>query len=147
MSCVNHAFETLSRPRTGPAHELDGDAVSRAHEWAELLADGVHRLAGQLEQATGERVAAFEVTAENAARCGVRPAKNPMDRGLETDRQHDGERDRVPVLRCLPEIVAEEAEFRHIDRSSGLTAAAISIMGSSTLTAMNAGAGTRRRSG
>ena len=76
-------------------------AISRARDRAELVTDGAHKLADQLERATGERVAALDATAKQAAYETVfgRDAGHDrsddhltrgydaMDRGLESDRQ------------------------------------------------------------
>ena len=83
-------------------------AISRARDRAELITDDAHKLADQLERATGERVSALDATAEKAAREAVfdhEPAHerdrdhvtralDRMDRGVEPDRQRDRENER-----------------------------------------------------
>ena len=76
-------------------------AISRARDAAMLVTDDAHRLADQLERATGERLAALDATARQAAHEAVfgrgagrerdaeRVARTPdaMDRNVEPDRQ------------------------------------------------------------
>ena len=76
-------------------------AISRARETAMLVTDDAHKLAGQLERATGERLAALDATAKQAAWAAVfgrdaghdreanrlTRASDAMDKGLEPDRQ------------------------------------------------------------
>ena len=83
-------------------------AISRARDRAELVTDDAHKLADQIERATGERVAALDATAERAAheavfgrdpsherdRDHVTRASDAMDREIETGREADRERGR-----------------------------------------------------
>ena len=76
-------------------------AISRARETAMLVTDDAHKLAGQLERATGERLAALDATAKQAAWAAVfergaghdreanhlTRAPDAMDKGLEPERQ------------------------------------------------------------
>ena len=76
-------------------------AISRARDTAMLVTDDAHKLADQLQRATGERLAALDATAKQAAweavfERGAGPdrgedhltrASDAMDRGLEPDRQ------------------------------------------------------------
>ena len=80
-------------------------AISRARDAAQLVTDDAHKLADRLERATGERLAALDATAKQAAwetvfgreagreRDGdhVTRAPDAMDRGHEIDR--DGQRE------------------------------------------------------
>ena len=76
-------------------------AISRARDYAELVTDDARKLSGQLERATGERIAALDGVAQEAA-FGLEPSQDRdaghagrMDRGHETelppDREHGGE--------------------------------------------------------
>ena len=65
------------RRGTGSDQQVFHVAINRAHERSGLLTDGARRLADRPEPATGERVAAFDATAERAAQCGVRPRRVP----------------------------------------------------------------------
>ncbi|MCY4487123.1 MAG: AAA family ATPase [Deltaproteobacteria bacterium] len=60
-------------------------AISRARDAAELVTDDAWKLSDQLERATGERVAALDGAAMEAAHEAVF--------GLETDHERDGEQD------------------------------------------------------
>ncbi|MCY4123453.1 MAG: AAA family ATPase [Acidobacteria bacterium] len=76
-------------------------AISRARDTAQLVTDDAHKLADQLQRATGERLAALDATAKQAAwetvfergagpdRGGdrVTRASDAMDKGLEPNRQ------------------------------------------------------------
>ena len=76
-------------------------AISRARDTAQLVTDDAHKLAGQLERATGERLAALDATAKQAAWATVfergaghereanhvARAPDTMDKGLEPDRR------------------------------------------------------------
>ena len=76
-------------------------AISRARETAMLVTDDAHKLADQLQRATGERLAALDATAKQAAHeavfeRGAGPdrggdhltrASDAMDKGLEPERQ------------------------------------------------------------
>ena len=86
-------------------------AISRARDRAELVTDDAHKLADQLERATGERLAALDATAKQAAheavfgrerahereRDHVTRADDTMDRYIESDRrthrEHEHERE------------------------------------------------------
>ena len=87
-------------------------AISRARDAAHLVTDDAHRLADQLERATGERLAALDATARQAAHEAVfgrgagqgretdhvTRASGAMDRGVGPDRgdgRGDGRRDGV----------------------------------------------------
>ncbi len=92
-------------------------AISRARETAMLVTDDAHKLADQLQRATGERLAALDATAKQAAHeavfeRGAGPdrggdhltrASDAMDRGHETAR--DGQDGQV--------------RERHLDRGTG----------------------------
>ena len=76
-------------------------AISRARDHAELVTDDAGKLYGQLERATGERIAALDGVAKEAA-SGLEPSQDRdashadrMDRGheteLQTDREHEPE--------------------------------------------------------
>ena len=76
-------------------------AISRARDHAELVTDDARKLSDQLERATGERIAALDGVAQEAA-FGLEPSQDRdaghagrMDRGHETelppDREHGGE--------------------------------------------------------
>ena len=83
-------------------------AISRARDRADLVTDDAHKLADQLERATGERVSALDSVAERAAheavfgrepghereRDHVTRAHDTLDRGLEVDRQREREHER-----------------------------------------------------
>ena len=83
-------------------------AISRARDAARLVTDDAHKLADQLERATGERLAALDATAKQAAwetvfgrdrdreRGGdhVTRASDAMDRGHEVARDGQGEHER-----------------------------------------------------
>ncbi len=83
-------------------------AISRARDRADLLTDDAWKLADQLERATGERVAALDATARQAAHEAVFGVEKPqerggdrvarvldtMDRGIEPDRQTHREHQR-----------------------------------------------------
>ena len=83
-------------------------AISRARDAAQLVTDDAHKLADRLERATGERLAALDATAKQAAwetvfgrgaghdREGghVTRAPDAMDRGLEPDRRGHREHER-----------------------------------------------------
>ncbi|MCY4122756.1 MAG: hypothetical protein OXG72_17750, partial [Acidobacteria bacterium] len=56
-------------------------AISRARESAVLVTDDAHRLADQLERATGERLAALDATAKRAAWEAVFGRDRDRDRG------------------------------------------------------------------
>ncbi len=76
-------------------------AISRARETAMLVTDDAHKLADQLQRATGERLAALDATAKQAAWAAVfergaghdreanrlTRAPDAMDKGLEPERQ------------------------------------------------------------
>ncbi len=76
-------------------------AISRARDTAELVTDDAWKLADQLERATGERVAALDATAKQAAHEAVfgrepghdrngnlaRPARDAMDREPGSERE------------------------------------------------------------
>ncbi len=76
-------------------------AISRARETAMLVTDDAHKLADQLQRATGERLAALDATAKQAAWAAVfergaghdreanrlTRALDAMDKGLEPERQ------------------------------------------------------------
>ena len=92
-------------------------AISRARDAARLVTDDAHKLADQLERATGERLAALDATAKQAAwetvfgrdrdreRGGdhLTRASDAMDRGHEVARDGQGEHGRE----------------RHLDRRTG----------------------------
>ena len=70
-------------------------AISRARDHAELVTDDAGKLYGQLERATGERIAALDGVAKEAA-SGLEPSQDRdashadrMDRGHETELQTD----------------------------------------------------------
>ena len=83
-------------------------AISRARDAARLVTDDAHKLADRLERATGERLAALDATAKQAAwetvfgrdrdreRGGDRATRAPdaLDRGAEVARDGQGERGR-----------------------------------------------------
>ncbi|MYB13381.1 MAG: hypothetical protein F4X42_09025 [Rhodospirillaceae bacterium] len=92
-------------------------AISRARETAMLVTDDAHKLADQLQRATGERLAALDATAKQAAWAAVfergaghdreanhlTRAPDAMDRGLEVAREgQDG-----------------QVRERHLDRGAG----------------------------
>ena len=76
-------------------------AISRARDTAQLVTDDAHKLADQLQRATGERLAALDATAKQAAWAAVfergaghdreanrlTRAPDAMDKGLEPERQ------------------------------------------------------------
>ena len=84
-------------------------AISRARDRADLITDDAHKLADQLERATGERVSALDATARQAAheavfgrepsldRDGIRVthAYDVTGRGLEAGRETRRERGRA----------------------------------------------------
>ena len=59
-------------------------AISRARDAAVLVTDDAHRLAGQLERATGERLAALDATARQAAHEAVFGRERDRDGGHVT---------------------------------------------------------------
>ena len=76
-------------------------AISRARDYAGLVTDDAGKLSDQLERATGERIAALDGVAKEAA-FGLEPSQDRdaghadlMDRGheteLQTDREHEPE--------------------------------------------------------
>ena len=99
-------------------------AISRARDTAMLVTDDAHKLADQLERATGERLAALDATAKQAAwetvfERGAGPdrggdhltrAPDTMDKGLEPDRQ-DGRRH--PSRDGIERESAREREREH----------------------------------
>jgi len=105
-------------------------AISRARDTALLVTDDAHKLADQLERATGERLAALDATAKQAAWEAVfergaghdreanrlTRAPDAMDRGLEPDRQ--GGRGRGREHRIEREA-GRDRDGKSRDRSAG----------------------------
>ncbi len=105
-------------------------AISRARDRAELVTDDAHRLAGQLERATGERVSALDATAEKAAReavFGREPgheqerdhaarAYDAMDRDIDSDRQSHREHERE---HRIERETGRDGERKSKERSAG----------------------------
>ena len=106
-------------------------AISRARIRAELVTDDAHKLADQLERATGERLAALDATAKQAAwetvfgrdagqereRDHVSRAPDAMDRSLESDR--DGQREHERELHSRRGIDREARREHRIERETG----------------------------
>ena len=106
-------------------------AISRARMRAELVTDDAHKLADQLERATGERLAALDATAKQAAwetvfgrdagqdreRDHLTRTPDAMDRGHESDRDGQREHEREPHSRRGIDR-GREREHR-IDREAG----------------------------
>ena len=112
-ACPSHPIRSLRSGRRPYKSAIDHQqsfyvAISRARDRAELVTDDSWKLADQLEKATGERVAALDVTARHAAheavfgrepsldRDGIRVthAYDVTDHGLETGRETRRERAR-----------------------------------------------------
>ncbi len=110
-------------------------AISRARDAARLVTDDAHKLADQLERATGERLAALDATAKQAAwetvfgrdpdreRGGDRVTRAPdaMDRGHEAARDgQDGHGRERHLDRGTGREVGREREREHrIARETG----------------------------
>ena len=110
-------------------------AISRARDAARLVTDDAHKLADQLERATGERLAALDATAKQAAwetvfgrdradeRGGDRVTRAPdaMDRGHEVARDgQDGHERERQLGRGTGREVRREREREHrIARETG----------------------------
>ena len=90
-------------------------AISRARDSAELVTDDAHRLADQLERATGERVAALDATDEKAAREAVFGRESAHER----NRDHVT-RAYVAMGRGVETVRPRDQEHEHrIDRDTG----------------------------
>lgn len=110
-------------------------AVSRARDTAELVTDDAHRLADQLERATGERLAALDATAKQAAwetvfgrepahdreRDHVTRASDAMDRGHGIGGDGQRGREREPHSRhgIDREARREHGHERRFERETG----------------------------
>ncbi len=110
-------------------------AISRARDAARLVTDDAHKLADQLMRATGERLAALDATAKQAAwetvfgrdrdreRGGDRLTRAPdaMDRGHEVarDGQSEHERERHLVRGTGREVRRERERDHRIARETG----------------------------
>ena len=110
-------------------------AISRARETAVLVTDDAHKLADQLERETGERLAALDATAKQAAwetvfgpkpahdreRDHLTRAPDAMDRGHESDRDGQREHEREPhSRRGIDREAHREREREHrIERETG----------------------------
>ena len=110
-------------------------AISRARETAMLVTDDAHKLADQLQRATGERLAALDATAKQAAwetvfgrdrdreRGGDHLTRAPdaMDQGAEVARDGQGERqrERHPDRGTGREVRREREREHRIARESG----------------------------
>ena len=110
-------------------------AISRARDAARLVTDDAHKLADQLERATGERLAALDATAKQAAwetvfgrdpdreRGGDRVTRAPdaMDRGHEAarDGQDGHERERQSGRGTGREVRREREREHRSTRETG----------------------------